>query len=735
MTQDNTRNTGGRSGMMKESMDEIDLTRLWALLVDHRGQIIGATVLAFIIGVLYTFIATPVYRADALLQIEARQSGLPVLGDLAEMLGGESSAQTEIEIVRSRMVLGNAADELRADIRVAPSRAPIIGRFFGPSDRDNQILFSGWGDSERQLWIEQFTVPDWLLGETFVLEAGDEPGAFRLLLEDVEVLAGQQGQLLNSGDGRITLKVLELNAEPGTRFDVRKLSRLAVMQQLQSSLSVGERGRNTGILNLSMTGINPARVQQTLDAVARNYLMQNVQRRSAEAEKSLEFLDEQVPQIRDELNDAEEKLNAYRLESESVDLSLETKSVLDQLVQLEAKLNELKFHESEVSRLYTREHPAYRTLLEQRNSFEQERDRLNQQVKNLPETQQQILRLMRDVELNQQIYVQLLNRVQELRIMKAGTVGNVRIIDNAQVQPEPIKPKKPLIVALATLLGLMAAVGMVFVRAAFNRGIESPDQLEQDGIPVYATLPLSEDQVKNERLLARISRRRGAAPKIHQLLAQTNPGDLTVEALRSLRTSLHFAMLESTNNVLMFSGPSPDVGKSFVSANFAMVLAQVGQRVLLLDGDMRKGHLHRYFTENPSVGLSTYLAGRHSIEDITVHTDVPGLDFISRGEIPPNPAELLMHPRFGQLMEQLSAAYDLVLIDTPPILAVTDAAIIGRSAGTCLVVTRYGRNSVREVEQTLDRFERNGVQIKGCILNAVERKASNAYSYYAYEYK
>ncbi|AJD48541.1 capsular exopolysaccharide family protein [Isoalcanivorax pacificus W11-5] len=730
--QDTKRGMAGR--MAAGANDEIDLTRLWALLVDHRWQIGLITAMAFIVGVIYTFVATPIYRADALLQIEARQSGLPVLGDLSEMLGSESSAQTEIEIIRSRMVIGNAADELRADIQVQPASLPVIGRFFGPEEKDNRILFAGWADTEKQLWIDQLAVPEWLLGSTFILEAG-EGGSFTLTLDGEPVLEGEPGKEARSADQRIAIRVAELNAEPGTRFEVVKQSRRRVMQQLLANLSVAEKGRNTGILTVSMTGANPEKVSKILDAVARNYLLQNVQRRSAEAEKSLEFLDEQVPEIRDELNAAEEKLNAYRLESESVDLSLETKAVLDQLVQLEAKLNELKFRESEVNRLYTREHPAYRTLMEQRRSFEEERERLNSQVKNLPETQQQILRLMRDVELNQEIYVQLLNRVQELRIMKAGTIGNVRIIDNAQVQPEPIKPQKALVVVLATLLGLMGAVGQVFVRAAFNRGIESPDQLEQEGIPVYATLPLSEDQIRNERLISRISRRRGTPNKTHQLLAQTNPGDLTIEALRSLRTSLHFAMLEASNNVLMISGPSPEVGKSFVSANFAMVLAQVGQRVVLVDGDLRKGHLHRYFPSDHAVGLSTYLAGRNSREEVTLHTDIPGLDFIGRGEIPPNPAELLMHPRFQGLMEELSRDYDLVLIDTPPILAVTDAAIIGNLAGTSLVVTRYGRNSIKEVEQTLGRFEQNGVHVKGCILNAVERKASNAYSYYAYEYK
>ncbi|WP_156501271.1 GNVR domain-containing protein, partial [Alcanivorax sp. HI0044] len=259
----------------------------------------------------------------------------------------------------------------------------------------------------------------------------------------------------------------------------------------------------------------------------------------------------------------------------------------------EGKINELKIKESEISARFTREHPAYRTLIQQRGSLNQEKEQLNSQIKALPETQQEVLRLMRDVEVNQEIYVGLLNKVQELRIMKAGTVGSVRIIDKALVQPEPVKPKKPLVAILAAMLGGMGAVGYVLVKAAFNRGIESPEQLEEQGISVYASIPLSEHQQKVDRLEALKRRRHKKNKEPIPLLALSDPNDLAIEALRSLRTSLHFAMMEASNKVLMVSGPSPGVGKSFVTANLAAVLAQTGQNVVVIDADMRKGHMHR----------------------------------------------------------------------------------------------------------------------------------------------
>ena len=543
------------------------------------------------------------------------------------------------------------------------------------------------------------------------------------------------GETLKSEDGSIQLEINEwqFGNEP---LNLIKVTDVAAINGLRGALSIREVGK-TGMLSLTMTGPSKERIKASLDAISQAYLLQNVKRRSAEAENSLEFLGEQLPKIKDKLTEFEEKLNAYRLQSESVDLSMETQSVLQQSVDIEAKINELKAKEGEVATRFTKEHPAYQSLLRQKGSLIEQKRSLDSQIKELPETQQEILRLMRDVEVTQQIYIGLLNKTQELRILKAGTVGSVRIIDRALVQPSPIKPKKPLIAVIAAVLGAMGAVGIVLLRALLNKGIESPDKLEEQGVAVYATVPLSEKQVKANRLVnlkqRRASKQKNTAAPI-PLLAMEDPTDLAIEALRSLRTSLHFAMMDADNKVLMITGPSPAVGKSFISANLGVVLAQTGQRVLVIDADMRKGHLHRYFQSTNTAGLSGYLSGQTNKDDIIQSSGIDKLDFIARGKAPPNPSELLMHERFRTLMDSLSEDYDLILVDTPPILAVTDAAIVGQLAGSSLLVTRFGVNSVKEVDAALTRFAQNKVEIKGAILNCMERRATNEYGYYAYEY-
>ncbi|MAC15846.1 MAG: tyrosine-protein kinase [Alcanivorax sp.] len=731
-----TSTTAQRHQQPHASDDDIDFGYLFGLLLDNKWLILGTALFALMLGTLYGMLATPIYKGDTLLQIEKKSSGVPGLSELNQIFEQEASAAAEIEILRSRMVLGEVIEQLKMNIQVLPDRTPFIGRFMAADSAPAFVpkpLFAGYRDSETFVTVSSFTVPERLQGRVFTLR--EENGNQALYQDDDLVASSPVGETLKSEDGGIQLQINEWQLG-NESLNLVRLADVTAINGLRSALSIQEVGK-TGMLSLQMTGPNKQRIKTILDAISEAYLLQNVKRRSAEAENSLEFLGDQLPKIKDKLTEFEEKLNAYRLQSESVDLSMETQSVLQQSVDIEAKINELKAKEGELATRFTKEHPAYQSLLRQKASLIEQKRSLDSQIKDLPETQQEILRLMRDVEVTQQIYVGLLNKTQELRILKAGTVGSVRIIDKALVQPSPIKPKKALIAVIAMMLGGMGAAGIVLLRALLNKGIESPDKLEEQGVAVYATVPLSEKQVKANRL-TNIKQRRTRDKKIVgspiALLALDDPTDLAIEALRSLRTSLHFAMMDADNKILMITGPSPEVGKSFVSANLGVVLAQTGQRVLVIDADMRKGHLHRYFQAASQPGLSTYLSGQSSKEDIIQSSIVDKLDFIARGKAPPNPSELLMHERFKTLMDSLSDDYDLILVDTPPILAVTDAAIVGQLAGSSLLVTRFGLNSIKEVDAALTRFAQNKVDIKGAILNCMERRATNEYGYYAYEY-
>lgn len=548
------------------------------------------------------------------------------------------------------------------------------------------------------------------------------------------ILNGKVGELLD--ERGISLKVDEISAKPGSEFLITYVSRLKAIADLQDDVSVTDQGKDTGMLTLSLSGDNPVLIERILNSISENYLAQNIARQAAQDAKSLEFLSKQLPQVRSDLDQAEDKLNQYRRKSDSVDLSLEAKAVLDQIVNVDNQLNQLTFRESEISQLYTKEHPTYKALMEKRKTLQDEKTKLNKRVSAMPETQQEILRLSRDVESGRAVYMQLLNRQQELNIAKSSAIGNVRIIDNAVTQPKPIKPKKIVIVLIGIILGVMTSAGAVLLRVFLRRGIETPEQLEDLGINVYASIPIAETFSKS--VVQKKGWSKKSAEEIQGFLAVDNPADLAIEAIRGLRTSLHFAMLEARNNVLMISGASPNAGKTFVSSNLAAVISQTGKKVLFIDTDMRKGYTHRLFNENNTNGLSDILSGKVEINRALKNVASGGFDFISRGMAPPNPAELLMHRRFGELLNWASENYDIVVLDTPPILAVTDAAIIGNYVGTTLLVARFELNTAKEIEVSVKRFEQAGVTVKGCILNGVVKKASSyygyGYSHYGYSY-
>lgn len=653
----------------------LDLGRLLGEVIDHRKLIVSVTSLFTLLALLYAIFATPIYQADALIQVEQKQANA-ILSNLSQMLpNSQPQSAPEITLLGSRMILGKTVDDLNLQIRAKQDYFPVFGRGLARllGEKPNNISISrlyiknSEGDEVPEI---KLTVLD---ERNYKLDVGDL------------VLKGKTGSLLEK-DG-IALLVDKIEATPGTTFSIKYVSRLKAISDLQEALEVADQGKNTGMLGISLTGDNPVLIEKIVDSISNNYLAQNIARQAAQDAKSLDFLNEQLPQVRSDLDLAEDKLNKYRQQNDSVDLSLEAKSVLDQIVNVDNQLNELTFRESEISQLYTKEHPTYKALLEKRKTLQDEKAKLNKRVANMPGTQQEILRLSRDVESGRAVYMQLLNRQQELSISKSSAIGNVRIIDNAVTEIKPVKPKKILIVLIGIVFGGIVSIGLVLLRVFLRKGIESPEQLEEVGCNVYASIPVAEAYTKITEQSKKWSRKEN---KINQgFLAVDNPADLAIEAIRGLRTSLHFAMMESRNNVLMISGASQNAGKTFVSSNLSAVIAQTGKKVIFIDTDMRKGYTHKLFNVSNDNGLSDILSGKISIEKSIKKISSAGFDYISRGMAPPNPAELLMHKRFAELINWASENYDIVVLDTPPILAVTDPAVIGHYAGTTLLVARF----------------------------------------------
>ncbi|MCK7427381.1 polysaccharide biosynthesis tyrosine autokinase [Enterobacter chengduensis] len=707
--------------------NEIDLLQLLAEMFDHRVMIACVTLLLTACAGIYAFSTTPVYQADALVQVEAKQNN-SLLKNLTPFESDLSpDVAPELLLLKSRMILGETVDQLGLTTIVKRRVFPVIGSLWEKVQ----------GRKPDTITIGALTIP--LLDgkpQTLLLTV-QEQGRYRL--EGKTLTAeGVVGKMLVK-DG-ISLLVTSLSAEPGAQLTLQTVSRLDAINAIQDRLTVVESAKQSGMIALTLTGEDPGKIATVLNTIAENYLSQNIARQEAKDSRSLTFLQGQLPKISRELDEAEARLNAYREQRDSVDLSLEAKSVLDQVVNVENQLNELTFREAEVSQLFKKDHPTYRALREKKQTLERERARLNNRVSSMPSTQQEILRLSRDVESGRTIYLQLLTRQQELSISRSSAIGNVRIIDPAVTQSVPIKPRKAPIIILGMVVGLMLSAGTVLVRSAFKRGITSSEQLEVQGIPLLATLPRSvwlwkKTHLRRRNLFASHWKHRTSNIPF---LPVDRPADMFVEAVRGLRTSLHFTMMDAANRIVVVSGPTQDCGKTLVSTSLASIAAQAGQRVLFIDADMRKGYVHNVFKLSNHQGLSSVLEGDVEWQEAIQRVEKGGFDVLTCGPQPSHPVELLMNERFKNMMSETDKRYDIVIVDTPPVLAVTDALLVARAAATTLLVARFGKTSVKEIENCLKRLAQMGVQVNGAILNDIVKSAAlyynSGYSHYDYGY-
>lgn len=704
-------------------------------------MVVGVVFLFLFAGSFYALTAKPVYEASGLVQVEQEKGQLDAsIGELQALIGAApAEASAEVAIIKSRMILGAVADSLRLHVSVVPDYFPLIGEAIArrrsdlPEPAAPLFGLAGYAWGGESISITSFQVPAVDVGTYFTLVAGRDGNFVLLDGEDHQVLAGKVGEREGASGaryGQLEIFVQQIVAREGTRFHVARRSPQEVFAALSQQISVSEQPRDSGVLSIKAEAGDPALAARIVNELQGEYLRQNVERRSAQAEQSLAFLKEQLPKLKAGVDEAQARLNSYQLTKGSVDVSKETDLVLTQSISLETQRLALVQQREGALQRYTSQHPVVVTLSEQIRGIEREQQNLKRQVEALPETQQEVLSLMRDLEVNTQLYTSLLNSSQQLQVTKAGTVGNVRIIDAGLPALYPIKPNRKLIVLLSLLLGLFSGIACVFALRTLLKGVDRPEEIERAlGLPTYAAIPYSEGQ---KRIVRRL-RRSGSTQNL--ILAGLDAEDLAIEALRGFRTSLHFAMMEAPNNIVMLTGPIAALGKSFVSINLGAVIAASGKRVVVIDADMRRGHLHRYVGCTQKPGLSDFIAGESDESPIIRRSQIDNLDFVACGTRPPNPSEILMSERFSAFLARLSAQYDFVLVDTPPVLPVTDAAIVGRLAGSTFVVLKSAEHPMRAVEETVKRLRQAGVQVRGTIFNQVgARLGSYGYGTYGYSY-
>lgn len=708
---------------------EFDVAAMLDVLVLYRGMMLWIFAVISVVGIAAVLLSDPQYQANIMTQVDessAASSASSLLGpDISSMFDVKSSASTEVQVLKSRLVAASVVDHLHLYIEAGPARLPIIGRALARSRKGLStpgLLGMGgyvWGDENAV--VDRFDVPAALEGERYQLTAlGD--GTYRLSGAGIDSdVLGRIGETETyvSDQGPIILRVAALRGATGARFDLTRQSRLQTIDRLQGDLSVSEQGKDSNVLQVKLRGTDPLLITTILNDVAHYYVSQNESRKAEQASRSLTFLRGRMPELRENLAVAEDAYAVVRRKLGSVDLAGEARGILEQSADAMTRLGGLQQKRAEALTLFLPGNPAVLALDRQIAELQAQSGALDRRMDRLPATQREVVRAERDVKLNNDLYVGLLNDIEQMQILQAGRIANVRVLDTALLPDRPVRLWRPVLYSVVIAFAFFAAIAAAFIRNILFCGIADSQEIEaQTSLKVFSVVPRA-----MPRGLSWFRRRvRGNAAR--DPLAFSDPDDPAIESLRSFRTALQFSLVDASSNVVMFTGPLPNVGKSFIASNVAVVLASTGKRVLLIDGDLRLSGLSRSFGHTSSVGLSDVIAGRCELDKSIVTIARSNLDFLPSGSLSANAADLLTRPIVGDLLRSLSARYDLVIVDTAPLLAVSDAAMLAPyCSGNIFLVARAAVTKPAELEECARRLRQVGVDVTGVVLNGIDRHA------------
>lgn len=723
-----------------DSEEGTSLAEYLDIVLDHIWFIIGVVAAALVIGIAYSLLATPVYESNFSVQVEdSDKSAGSFLGDAASsLLSVKTPSAGEIEVIRSRLILNQAVENTKLYIRARPRYAPLFGAWMARRSSELSepgfLGLSGYVTGTEAINVPRFDVPLEFEGERFVLTM-DSPNTFSVTNPDLPApIKGKIGEVasVKLPKGQIHLLVSSLTAKPGAQFVIYSDSKQKTLNALQDALKVVEKGKQSGVIDVTLQSPNPQKLTLLLSEIGRLYVRQNIDRKAAEAEKTLGFLNTELPKFKTQLEQSEDIYNRYRNQNGTISLDDEAKNALTQTVDLQSKLIDAQQKRRDLASRFTDKHPSVITLDEQIVAWKSEIANIDGRIRKMPLLQQNTLRMQRDIKVNTDLYVTLLNNSLQMRLAKEGKVGNVRLLDEPVLPEEAVKPNKAVVISLALFLGLFVGIATSIMRSSLFGGVHSPEEIEfNTGLSVYSSIPLSAPQLVMEKN----AYNKGAGMHV---LAVGYPEDPAVESLRSLRTALQFAMLQASNNRILISGPTPGVGKTFISINFAAIAAASGKRVLLVDADLRKGRINQFFSLPRAPGLAELIMETGSTQKIVRRQVLPNLDLITTGKLPSNPAELLNSAGFMSIMEQASESYDLVVVDTAPVLVAADTAAVSAQMGLILLVARAGKTQLGEMNESIRRLNHAGGKASGVVLNAMDltrrHYGSYGYKYGAYRY-
>lgn len=756
------------SPMIEE--EEVHLGDYLAVL-KRRWRIIALVALAALLGALGASLwMTPIYEATLLLQIGEPQS-VPLFRELEVLSPRPDPLASEIETLKSRTIAEEVVKKLHLDRRLHP-------------------LPKGLSLSMSPIGVEGEVEPG-----TYTVRLTDDQGGFEVFDPRGRRLGGGKKGVPFKGGG-VSFTLTDVRAKEGDEFRFTLVEFQAAVAGLQGRTEV-KPIRNTNVVQVKVQAEDPKEAAETANALAEAYIASTVERRTRQAFSTKAFIARQLGPLQEDLRKSEEALSRYKAEKGIVTLSEEADRILQQLTQAEIergklqaqrqeaeailallqqprrdpsqplvistagipnpvladlarRLTDLELKRANLSQTYTERHPSVRLLEAQ---IQEAKGKLTQEVeaalntlrereralggvlrryeaklKGLPQAELGLVGLLRTSKVSEELYTFMLQKHEEARIAEASEIGSARVVDLAIPPKTPIKPRTKRNMLFGGVVGLMLGIGLAFFQEYLDRSVRSVGDLERRvNLPVFGVIPEIPDSVPTGR------RRRIARPNPFLLITQIGPRAPALEAYRSLRTNIQFAAPEAPARTFLLTSPGPREGKSTTVANLAIALAQMGGRILLVDADLRKPVLYELFQSPREAGLSEILVGNLHWRDGIRPTEVQNLHFLPSGHLPPNPAELLGSKRMKLLLQELAQNYEVILLDSPPVLLFTDASILGSMVDGVFLVVRAGETTPEAISRAKALLSAVNAKVIGAILNSVRLEDSGGlYGYPRY---
>lgn len=719
----------------------IDVKEIIHVVASRKKLILFSMLICAVVAWFYGVSRPPVYKSSVLINVTGNAGPgtdlSSIINNIPTLSSNNATIDKQTEIIKSNSVLRPVVESLHLNVIATPKSMPIIGRIIANSYRlstPNTPWFGmqqyDWGGASVSL--SQFDVSHEFINTPFTLI---KTGAnqYNLLADGAVVLenveTGKRYYYQSENTDFLEINIKRIYGNKGQIFTLTKISDDVAIKQLSASLKITEASKGSNILSIAYQGAKPKKVANILNDVARSAITTDISMKSKNAETLLSFLKAQLPKVEQELDQAQGNLNAYRSRIGSISIHDEARLVLDSISNYDKRISELEFNKSQTAQKLTQNNPELKQVDAAIEKIKSQRSLIENKIKEMPQSDQIFVNLTRQVTIQSELYQNLLQKIRQYSILEAGTVSALQILDPAEVPYNNLNQPLYLIVFIGALLGAFLSILWMFVQTYLFKGIQNPEEIEMlIDVPSLGALFKNKQQIKQAKQIKKqeISHLR--------VLAEIDLYDVTLEGVRSLKTALALKIMETKNNIICITGPTQGVGKSFVSANLANVLAS-DKSVLLIDADLRRGHLDHYFQSKQSLGLTEYLNNKATLEEVISKTRFENLDFIKRGASCAKSSELLTKKTYNALLDTVNKKYDYVIVDAPPILPVADTLLIIQNNTINFLIFSCSSHDKREIVLTKKKLDQNKINIDGFVLNNVSENSHYYLKKYQYHYK